>query len=89
MDYVCQAIIIHPPIIGFDYKPFYSIYQLPNTMVILVLLKDLTPKLVIYDPINPVNNVGRTTYRISSIKNLFKVIYLRLKYQNMRVEQLL
>ena len=82
MDYVCQAIIIHPPIIGFDYKPFYSIYQLPNTM-------DLTPKLVIYDPINPVNNVGRTTYRISSIKNLFKVIYLRLKYQNMRVEQLL
>ena len=33
MEYVCQAIIIQPPVMGFDYQPFYSIYQLPNTMV--------------------------------------------------------
>ena len=31
---------------------------------IQVLTQDLTPKLVIYDPLNPVNNVCRTTYRI-------------------------
>ena len=66
MDYVCEAIIIHPP--GFAEKPVYSIYQLPNTLVILLFIQDLTPKLIIYDPLNPVNNVGRATYRILALK---------------------
>ena len=32
------------------------------------MTQDLNPKLIIYDPLNPVNNVGRTTYRIAAIK---------------------
>lgn len=58
-------------------------------MVLYLLLKDLTPKLVIYDPMNPVNNVGRTTYRISNIKTLFKVIYLRLKIDSLKIADIL
>lgn len=38
---------------------------------------------------NPVNNVGRTTYRISNIKALFEVIYLRLKAGNLRIADIL
>jgi hypothetical protein len=34
----------------------------------LTLIQDLNPKLIIYDPLNPVNNVGRTTYRIAALK---------------------
>jgi hypothetical protein len=33
-----------------------------------ILIQDLSPKLIIYDPLNPVNNVGRATYRIVSLK---------------------
>lgn len=33
-----------------------------------ILNQDLSPKLIIYDPLNPVNNVGRATYRIVSLK---------------------
>ena len=66
MDYVCEAIIIHPP--GFAEKPVFSIYQLPNTIVTIFPIQDLTPKLIIYDPLNPVNNVGRATYRVLTLK---------------------
>lgn len=52
-------------------------------------MQDLTPKLVIYDPINPVNNVGRTTYRISTLKNLFRVIYIRLKGDSLKIGDIL
>jgi hypothetical protein len=77
MDYICQAIIIHPP--GFNERPAFSIYQLPYSL-------DLTPKLIIYDPLNPVNNVGRATYRIVQLKvtfslkkKLFKIWYVKLR----------
>jgi hypothetical protein len=59
---VWQAIIIHPP--GFNEKPAFSIYQLPYSL-------DLNAKLIIYDPLNPVNNVGRGTYRIVQLKVSF------------------
>jgi len=69
MDYICQAIIIHPP--GFNERPAFSIYQLPYSL-------DLTPKLIIYDPLNPVNNVGRATYRIVQLKVKIKIINLEI-----------
>ncbi len=62
LDYVCQAIIIYPP--GFNEKLAFSIYSLPYSL-------DLTPKLIIYDPLNPVNNVGRATYRIVQLKVIY------------------
>jgi len=44
---------------------------------------------VIYDPLDPVNNVGRSTYRIESLKNMLKVTYIRLKLENLRIIDIL
>lgn len=41
---------------------------------------DLECKLILHDPLNPNNNVSRSTYKIKAIKQLFMLQYSKLLF---------
>lgn len=70
MDYIRKSILVYSP--QYDDIPYgNNIFKLDNSI-------DLSCKLILHDPMNPNNNVSRSTYKMKHIKHLFMLAYNKL-----------
>jgi hypothetical protein len=69
-DYINKAIYVSSPLSQYQYKSF--VYPISDPMYQIV---DISPKLVLIDPLNINNNVGRSTHQIKTIQMAFCIAH--------------